>query len=105
MNINSKNFKDQVLSSDLPVLVDFWAEWCVPCKMISPIIEEIEKEYEGKIKVVKLNVDENQEIAIEYGIMSIPTLAFFVKGNIIDEIVGAVPKSVIVEKLQEIVGT
>lgn len=104
MNVDSKNFKDNVLNSELPVIVDFWAEWCVPCKMISPIVEEIEKEYEGKIKVVKINVDENQDIAIEYGIMSIPTLAFFIKGNIVDEIVGAVPKSTIIKKIQEIVG-
>ncbi len=102
MNVESKNFKEEVLSEKIPVLVDFWAEWCFPCKMIAPYVEEIEKEYANKIKVVSVNVDENQDIAANYGIMSIPTLGFFVNGEMVDQIVGAVPKKVIEKKIEEI---
>lgn len=98
--LNKDNFKQEVLESTLPALVDFWAEWCMPCKMVAPTVEAIAKEYEGRLKVCKLNVDDNSEIAVEYGVLSIPTLAIFKEGKIVDRIVGAVPKSVIDEKLK-----
>ena len=87
---NDSNFKQEVLNSDLPVLVDFWAEWCGPCQMIASTVEAIAKKYEGKLKVCKVNVDEAQNTSSEYGIMSIPTLAIFKKGKIADKVVGAV---------------
>ena len=93
VNINDGNFKHEVLDESLPVLVDFWAQWCGPCRMVGPIIEEIAKEYKGKLKVCKLNVDEAPETAANYGIMSIPTLVIFRKGKIVDKIVGALPKT------------
>ena len=92
-NINGNNFKREVLDADLPVLVDFWAEWCGPCRMVAPIIETIAKEYKGKLKVCKLNVDEAPETASDYGIMSIPTLLIFKKGKVVDKIIGALPKT------------
>ena len=92
-NINDDNFKREVLDADLPVLVDFWAEWCSPCRMVGPIVEAIAKEYRGKLKVCKLNVDQGLETASSYGIMSIPTLAIFKKGKVVDKIVGALPKA------------
>jgi len=101
MEVYETNFREEVLNSPIPVLVDFWAEWCVPCKMIEPIVFELEKAYAGKLKVVRVNVDENQNLAIQYGIMSIPTLGIFVNGTLVDQIIGAVPKRVIVEKLKK----
>ena len=101
MEVNELDFKEKVLDSPIPVVVDFWAEWCMPCKMIEPIILELEKDYLGKIKIARLNVDENQNLAVEYGIMSIPTLGFFVNGQMVDEITGAVPKRVIEEKIKQ----
>ncbi|MFA5144083.1 MAG: thioredoxin [Candidatus Omnitrophota bacterium] len=92
-NINDNNFKHEVLDADLPVLVDFWARWCGPCRMVGPIVETIAKKYKGKLKVCKLNVDEAPETASSYGVMSIPTLVIFRKGKIVDKIVGAVPKT------------
>jgi len=96
------NFKKEVLESDIPVLVDFWASWCAPCRMVSPIVEEVGKEYEGKVKVGKLNVEENPKITGEYGIISIPTLIIFKDGKPADQIIGAVPKNVIMKKLDAI---
>ena len=93
------NFQSEVLSSSLPVLVDFWATWCAPCRMIAPVVAEIANEYAGKQKVARLNVDENQEISARYGIMSIPTLALFKGGVVVAQVVGAVPKRAITTKL------
>jgi thioredoxin 1 len=101
MDVNENNFKQEVLDSPIPVLVDFWADWCVPCKMIEPIVEELGKEYAGKLKVVRINVDDNQNIAIQYGIMSIPSLLLFVNGELEEQIVGAVPKRVILSKIEK----
>lgn len=96
---NDSNFKQEVLSSDLPVLVDFWAEWCGPCQMVAPIVEAIAKKYKGKLKVCKVNVDEAPSTSSEYGIMSIPTLAIFKKGKVVDKVVGAVPESELASKI------
>ena len=93
------NFEQEVIKSDKPVLIDFWAVWCGPCKIIAPVVEELASEYEGKIKVGKLDVDENQQTSIKYGVRSIPTLLIFKDGKVKDTIIGAVPKAQIIKKL------
>ncbi len=99
LEVSDANFQAEVLDSDLPVIVDFWAAWCGPCRMVSPLIEEIANDYEGKVKVTKLNVDENRETAGKYGIMSIPTILLFKEGSVSKQVVGAMPKTALVSEL------
>lgn len=103
MDINDQNFNDEVLKADGLVLVDFWAPWCGPCKMLGPIVEDLAKEFEGKVKVVKLNVDENPVSAGNYEILSIPALKFFKGGQVVNEAVGLLPRQVLVEKIQSLI--
>ncbi|WP_235826272.1 thioredoxin [Candidatus Frankia alpina] len=97
--MTDSTFTAEVLQSDVPVLVDFWAEWCGPCKMVGPVLEEIAKEHGEKLRIVKLNIDENPETARNYQIMSIPTMAVFVKGEVDKSIVGAKPKAALLRDL------
>ncbi len=99
IELNDKNFDEEVIKSNEPVLVDFWAEWCGPCKMIAPSVENISSEYEGKLKVGKLDVDSNPNVSSTYGIRSIPTLLIFKNGAPVDQIVGAVAQNVIESKV------
>lgn len=101
-DISSEEFTDEVEVADQPVLVDFWAEWCGPCKQLEPRIEELADEFNGRIKFVKVDVDENQELAGQFGIRSIPSLLFFQEGEKVDQIVGSVPKDRIREKLEDL---
>lgn len=97
--VGDTDFDEKVLKSENPVLVDFWADWCMPCKMIAPIVEELSEEYDGKLDFAKLDVDSNPTIAMTYGVRSIPTLLIFKDGQPIDQIVGAVPKGMLKKKL------
>ena len=105
IELNADSFEKEVIKSEIPVLVDCWAPWCQPCLMVAPIVEELAGEYQGKVKFCKLNVDEAREIATRYGIMSIPTLLIFKGGEVADQIIGAVPKEIISEKLDTILTT
>ncbi len=102
VTITDDNFEEEVLKSDKPVLIDFWATWCGPCRMIAPIVEEMATEYEGKAKIGKLDVDSNQQTSIKYGVRSIPTLLLFNDGELKETIIGAVPKAHLVDKLQSV---
>lgn len=101
VTVTDQNFQKEVLESEIPVLVDFWAPWCAPCRMIAPVVEQLADEYLGKFKIAKLNTDENNETASEYGIRSIPTLGIFKGGKLVDGVVGSVPKQTLSKKLDE----
>ncbi len=98
VEITDSNF-EEIINSDKPVLVDFWAEWCGPCKMIGPVVEELASDYDGKAVIGKVNVDENPNVSVKFGIRSIPTLLVFKNGEIVDKQIGAVPKGVLTQKL------
>jgi thioredoxin 1 len=101
LHLSDTNFKKEVLDSGLPVLVDFWANWCGPCKMVTPILEELAREYANKLKIGKLDVEENPKTATFYGIMSVPTLVFFKNGKIIVQVIGALSKLELKKKIEE----
>ncbi|HLI47055.1 MAG TPA: thioredoxin [Geobacterales bacterium] len=101
ITLDSNNWEKELKNSSLPVIVDFWAEWCVPCKMLEPIYEELAKEFEGRVRFGRLNVDENPDIAEKYGIMAIPTLIIFKGGEEVDRLIGAAPKNKLVQFIEE----
>ena len=100
IEITDANFEQEVLKSQVPVLIDFWAVWCGPCKMVAPIVEELANEYDGKLKVGKLDVDNNRETAMQYGIRSIPTLLVLKNGEVVEQVIGAVSKAALVDKIK-----
>jgi thioredoxin 1 len=104
IEITDANFDQEVLKSDKPVLIDFWAVWCGPCKMVAPVVEEIASEYDGKLKVGKIDVDSNPEVSMKFGIRSIPTLMVFKGGKVVEQIIGAVPKRNLVDKVVPHIG-
>lgn len=100
VTLTDANFKDEVVNADQPVLVDFWATWCGPCRMIAPAIEELASDFEGRAKVAKMDVDQNPQTPMQFGIRSIPTLLFFKDGEVVDQLVGAANKNVLAQKLE-----
>jgi thioredoxin 1 len=102
VTVSDQDFEQQILQSDVPALVDFWAAWCGPCRTVGPVVEELAGEYSGKVKVAKLNVDDNKQTPTKYGVRGIPTLMLFKDGQVVDQIVGAVPKSRIKELLDKV---
>lgn len=103
LELNNTNFQKEVIDSPIPVLVDFWATWCMPCQMMIPVIDQIAQEYQGKIKVGKVNVDNESDLAQKYQIMSIPALLFFKDGKVVDSIIGAVPKGFLIDRINKII--
>jgi thioredoxin 1 len=99
---NENNFTDEVIKSDIPVMIDFYAEWCGPCRMMSPIVEEFAKNYEGKVKIGKINVDEESDLAMRFGVQSIPSFIFIKDGKVIERITGAMPKPILGNYLDEL---
>ncbi len=102
LHLTDAAFKKEVLESNLPVLVDFWAPWCGPCKMIAPVVEELAKEYDNKFKICKMNIDEDSKTASQFGVMSIPTLIFFKNGKAVDQVVGALNKVQLKKKIDSV---
>jgi len=100
--VTDSNFDQEIINSNLPAMVDFWADWCGPCKIVGPIIEELAKEYKGRVKIAKLNVDQNRQITSRYGIRNIPTMILFKDGKVVDTIIGAYPKSFLEERLKSL---
>lgn len=103
ITITDDNFETEVLNSEIPVLIDFWAVWCGPCKIIAPVVEQIAEEYDGKIKVGKLDVDDNQQTSIKFGVRSIPTILIFKSGQVKETIIGAVAKQQIIQKVNAVI--
>ncbi len=102
LQVTDDNFEEEIIKSDIPAMVDFWAEWCGPCKMVGPIVEELAEQYKGKVKIGKMNVDENRQTPAKFGIRAIPTLILFKDGNVAQTIVGAQPKSYIEDELKKL---
>ena len=102
LDVTDQNFEEEVMKSTQPVLVDLWAPWCGPCRMVAPVVESLAKKYEGKFKFCRLNVDDNPKTAAKYSIMSIPTLLFFKDGNVVDTVIGAVQESALKPKIDEL---
>lgn len=103
--LNEANFEEEVKKSDVPVMIDFWATWCGPCRMIAPFVEEAATTYDGKLKVGKLDVDNNQRIASEFAIMSIPAVLFFKGGQVVDQVIGAVPKKMLFDRIDKVIAS
>lgn len=103
MQINEQNFDQEVIKSDLPVLVDFFATWCGPCQMLTPTIEELDKEYHGRAKIIKIDIDDNQNLASQYQVMSVPSLILFKNGSVAERLVGLQPKKVLADKLDKLI--
>ena len=105
IDVTDNTWEDEVLNSDLPILVDFWAEWCGPCKMIAPAVHDLAEEYTGKLNVAKVDIDNSPEIATKYGIRSIPALIFFRDGKPVDQVIGALPKGALKKKIDSVLGS
>ncbi len=99
IHVTDATFEQEIINSQLPAMVDFWADWCGPCKMVGPVVEELAREYKGRVKIAKLDVDTNRATPMKYGIRNIPTMIFFKNGKVVDTIIGAYPKSYLVERL------